>query len=40
MDIGALINQETLSNDNYIGNMQLLCRQYSNLYALYFPQHC
>lgn len=38
-DIGALINQVTLSNENYVGKIQLLCRQYSSLYALEFPQH-
>ena len=35
-----LINQVTLPIENYVGNIQLLCTWYFNLYALYFRRRC
>ena len=40
MDIGVLINQVTLSNENYVDNIQEQFRGYFGLYVLYLSQHC
>ena len=39
-DIGSLINQINVFNDDYPESVERLCRNYFNLFSLFFKQHC